>query len=72
MKCSTATSTASRLGAAGSAVIGNSLQKRNESDFYRVSVRLDNGSTGRFDYSSIDDLRAGDRVLVQGGQSHRV
>lgn len=60
------------LGAVGGAVIGNNLQKRNESDVYRVSVRLDNGRTGQFDYQSIDDLRIGDRVQVQGGQLRRV
>ncbi len=63
---------ATGLGAVGGAVIGNNLQKRNESDVYRVSVRLDNGRTGQFDYQSIDDLRIGDRVQVQGGQLRRV
>jgi outer membrane lipoprotein SlyB len=63
---------ATGLGAVGGAVIGNNLQKRNESDVYRISVRLDNGSTGQYDYSSIGDLRVGDRIQVQGGQLHRV
>jgi outer membrane lipoprotein SlyB len=63
---------ATGLGAVGGAVIGNQLQKRNESDVYRVTVRLDNGSTGQYDYSRIDDLRVGDRVQVQDGQLHRV
>lgn len=63
---------ATGLGAVGGAVIGNQIQKRNETDVYRVSVRLDNGSVGQFDYSAIGDLRVGDRVLVEGGQLHRV
>ncbi len=63
---------ATGLGAVGGAIIGNNLQKRNESDVYRISVRLDNGRTGQFDYQSIDDLRIGDRVQVQGGQLRRV
>lgn len=63
---------ATGLGAVGGAVIGNNLQKRNDSDVYRISVRWDNGSTGQFDYSTIGDLRVGDRVQVQGGQLHRV
>ena len=63
---------ATGVGAVGGAIIGNNLQKRNESDVYRVSVRLDNGSTAQFDYQSIDDLRVGDRVHVDGGQLHRV
>jgi outer membrane lipoprotein SlyB len=63
---------ATGLGAVGGAVIGNQIQKRNETDVYRVSVRMDNGSVGQFDYSNIGDLRVGDRVLVDGGQLHRV
>ena len=63
---------ATGVGAVGGAIIGNNLQKRNETDVYRVSVRLDNGSTAQFDYQSIDDLRVGDRVHVNGGQLHRV
>jgi outer membrane lipoprotein SlyB len=63
---------ATGVGAVGGALIGNNLQKRNESDVYRVSVRLDNGSTSQFDYGSIGDLRVGDRIQVQGGKLHRV
>jgi outer membrane lipoprotein SlyB len=63
---------ATGLGAVGGAVIGNNIQKRNESDIYRVSVRLDDGRTGQFDYQNIDDLRVGDRVIVEGGQLRRV
>ncbi|HET9977229.1 MAG TPA: glycine zipper 2TM domain-containing protein [Burkholderiaceae bacterium] len=63
---------ATGVGAVGGAIIGNQIQKRNETDVYRVSVRLDNGGVRQFDYSSIGDLRVGDRVLVEGGQLHRV
>jgi outer membrane lipoprotein SlyB len=63
---------ATGVGAVGGAIIGNQIQKRNETDVYRVSVRLDNGSVAQYDYSSIDDLRVGDRVRVEGGQLHRV
>lgn len=63
---------ATGLGAVGGAIVGNNLQKKNDSDVYRVSVRLDDGSTGRYDYQTIDDLRIGDRVHVQGGRLHRV
>ena len=62
---------ATGVGAVGGAIIGNNLQKRNETDVYRISVRLDNGSTAQFDYQSIEDLRVGDRVKVEGGQLHR-
>lgn len=63
---------ATGVGAFGGAVIGNNLQKRNDGEVYRVSVRLDNGQTAQFDYQRIDDLRVGDRVKVENGQLHRV
>ncbi len=61
------------VGAVGGAVAGNQIERRRKSDdeVYRVSVRLDNGRTTRFDYQRIDDLRVGDRVKVQDGQLHR-
>jgi len=63
---------ATGLGAVGGAIVGNNIQKRNESDVYRVSVRMDNGGVSQYDYSDINDLRVGDRVRVEGGQLHRV
>jgi len=63
---------ATGVGAVGGAIIGNNLQKRNDSDVYRISVRMDNGATAQYDYQSIEDLRVGDRVRVDGGQLHRV
>lgn len=65
---------ATGLGAVGGAVIGNNVENRNKSvnDIYRVTVRYDNGTLGRFDYQRIDDLRVGDRVKVEGGQLYRV
>lgn len=64
---------ATGLGAVGGAVIGNTIQNRNrnEGEIYRISVRMDSGQTAQYDYQSIDDLRVGDRVRVEGGQLHR-
>jgi outer membrane lipoprotein SlyB len=65
---------ATGLGAVGGAVIGNTIETRNKgaTDLYRVTVRMDNGTLGQFDYQQIDDLRVGDRVRVESGQLHRV
>lgn len=63
---------ATGLGAVAGAAIGNNLQKRNESDVYRVGVRLDNGVFVQYDYRDIGDLRVGDRVRVEGGEIRRV
>lgn len=61
-------------GAGGSALIGPRVEQRSKTDseFFRVSVRLDSGRSGQFDYQRIDDLRVGDRVRVEEGQLHRV
>lgn len=65
---------ATGVGVVGGAVIGNQIEKRNQNDadIYRVSVRMDNGRIGQFDYQRIDDLRVGDRVKVDAGQLHRI
>lgn len=63
---------ATGLGAVGGALIGRQIQKRNETDIFRVTVRLDNGTQRSFDYQRIDDLRVGDRVRIENGQIVRL
>lgn len=63
---------ATGVGIVGGALIGRSIQKRKESDIYRVIVRLDNGGTRSFDYQRIDDLSVGDRIKIEGGQLVRL
>ncbi|HEU0306017.1 MAG TPA: glycine zipper 2TM domain-containing protein [Lysobacter sp.] len=65
---------ATGVGLVGGAVAGNAIEQRNKRDgeVYRVSVRMDNGRTGQFDYDRIGDLRVGDRIRVEDGQLHRV
>lgn len=65
---------ATGLGAIGGAVIGNTVEARRkgDSDLYRISVQMDNGSVMQFDYQRIDDLRVGERVRLQDGQLHRL
>lgn len=62
------------VGAVGGAVAGNAIERRTrrEDEFYRVSVRFDNGSVGQFDYQNIYDLRIGDRVKVMNGEINRM
>lgn len=61
------------VGAVAGGIAGNEIEKRNKRDdeFYRVSVRFDNGSSAQFDYDNINDLRVGDRVRVANGQINR-
>ena len=62
------------LGAIGGAVAGNNVERnRNEGIAgYRVSVRLDNGQSRTYEESSLDGLRVGDRVRVEGSRIRRV
>ncbi|MDZ4812994.1 MAG: glycine zipper 2TM domain-containing protein [Pseudomonadota bacterium] len=64
---------ATGAGAVGGAVIGYNMEKNNRRDdeFYRVSVRFEDRRTREFDYERIDDLRVGDRVLVERGELRR-
>lgn len=65
---------ATGAGAIGGAVIGNNIERRKKSDdeFFRVSVRMNNGRDYTADYERIDDLRNGDRVRIDDGQIYRM
>lgn len=58
------------VGAAGGAIIGNQIEKgqRGAQDVWRVVVRTDQGAVRSFDYPQPADLRAGDRVRIDGNQ----
>jgi outer membrane lipoprotein SlyB len=62
------------IGAGGGAMAGNNIERnRNEGiSGYRISVRMDNGSTHVYEEASLDGLRIGDRVRVAGGRVRRV
>ena len=64
---------ATAIGAVGGALVGNQIEKgqRAARDFYRVSVRFDDGSQRQFDYENPVDVRQGDRVWVQNNQLMR-
>lgn len=61
------------VGAVAGGVVGNEIERRNKRDdeFYRVSVRFDNGASAQYDYNNIYNLRIGDRVHIRNGQIHR-
>lgn len=60
-------------GVVGGALIGNEIEKRQQAapDLTRVAIRFDNGSQRNFDYAQAVDLRAGDRVRVDGDRVAR-
>ena len=61
-------------GVVGGAVAGNAIEKhsKRDSEFFRISVRFDNGSSAQYDYNDIDNLQVGDRVRVSNGQVNRL
>ena len=64
---------ATAVGVVSGAVIGNQIEKnqRGARDFYRVVVRMDDGSQRQFDYEQAVDVRQGERVYVQNNQLMR-
>ena len=62
------------VGAAGGAVAGNVIEGRRRANHetFRVSVRLDNGMTQAVTQDNINDLRAGDRVRLDGNVIYRL
>ena len=54
-------------GALGGAAVGHGIARdKGTGDFYRVTVRMDNGDTRVAEQSSVGGLRTGDRVRLDG------
>ena len=61
------------LGAAGGAYAGHQLEKRNQtqSDAYRMTIRMNDGSYQTVTQTSNADIRVGDRVMIENGVARR-
>ncbi|MGV0952538.1 MAG: glycine zipper 2TM domain-containing protein [Azonexus sp.] len=63
------------IGAAGGAYVGHELENRNQNqqqtDAYRVTVRMENGSNQTLMQNTSDDIRVGDRVRIENGVARR-
>ena len=57
-------------GAAGGAYVGNTVEKnKNAKTYWLVAIKMDNGNTRSFNYSSQPTVREGERVkLLDGGR----
>jgi outer membrane lipoprotein SlyB len=58
-------------GALGGAYVGNEIQKSNQKDRYRITVRLDGGARVELEEVGEGELRIGDRVRVVNGRAYR-
>jgi len=62
-------------GTVGGAVVGNQIEKKQKQEGtprYRVTVRLDSGSSVIVEDTRDPNLRVGDRVRIEDGQIHRI
>jgi len=61
------------VGVAGGAYVGHELENRNQqqSDAYRVTVRMENGANQTLMQNMSDDIRVGDRVRIDNGVARR-
>jgi outer membrane lipoprotein SlyB len=60
-------------GAIGGAVVGNEIEKKQgQATRYRITVRLDSGSSLIVDDQRDLNLRVGDRVRAEDGHIHRI
>lgn len=61
-------------GAVGGAMVGNQIEQRNNvqtRDMYQITVRLDNGGYQTYTQDSVGELRAGNRVRIDGDRVSR-
>jgi outer membrane lipoprotein SlyB len=61
-------------GAVGGAVVGNEIEKKHgqATPRYRITVRLDSGSSLVVEDTRDPNLRVGDRVRIESGHLHRI
>jgi outer membrane lipoprotein SlyB len=58
-------------GGIGGAVIGNNVEKNRQENYYRISIRMDDGGYQTVHQSDIGNLRNGDRIRIADGQAYR-
>jgi outer membrane lipoprotein SlyB len=61
------------LGAAGGAYAGNEVEKRNQSQVnaYKLTIRMNDGSYQTLTQTVSNDVRVGDRVVIDNGVARR-
>jgi outer membrane lipoprotein SlyB len=58
-------------GGIGGAVIGNNVEKNRQDNYYRISIRMDDGGYQVVHQTDIGNLRNGDRIRVADGHAYR-
>jgi outer membrane lipoprotein SlyB len=67
----TGNTVATVAGAAGGAYVGHELEKRQRTDAYKITVRLEDGSYQALVQDSDPGLRVGDRIRLSNGVLQR-
>lgn len=67
----TGNTVATVAGAAGGAYVGHEIQKRQQNDAYKITVRLEDGSYQTLFQSTNSGFRVGDRVRLNDGVLQR-
>ncbi len=59
---------ATAAGAAGGAYVGHEVEKRrNAGDIYKVTIKMDDGTTQSFAQEAAPEIKSGDRVKITNG-----
>lgn len=58
---------ATAAGAAGGAYVGREMERRNAGEIYKVTIRMDDGSTQSFAQEAAPGITQGDRVQITNG-----
>ncbi len=58
---------ATAAGAAGGAYAGREIEKRRAGEIYKVTIRMDDGTTQSFAQEAAPTIKAGDRVQITNG-----
>lgn len=67
----TGNTAATVAGAAGGAYVGHQLEKRQQTDAYKVTIRLNDGASQALVYETDPGFRVGDRVRLENGAAQR-
>jgi outer membrane lipoprotein SlyB len=58
-------------GGIGGAMVGNNMETQRQTNYYQISIRMDNGGYQTVHQVDIGHLRSGDRIRISDGHAYR-